>query len=200
MHLMRYGNAGLAELMQRFASPSTRKTDFRRRVLGLLLDTGIIVSDGADTYAPNEEWRTALENVRMLTNEDEAARLQKERHQRQRKAYRERNIIKPEPVPEPPQVDDMRQDWQHHPDGCACRECSQRFGRVIGEHVRGCRCKECHHARRTGKARKAGYLRLAPERPSKPDGQQYHSLSCSCAECDIPMPKFVRPYAGSGVA
>ena len=200
-YLSDQGTATLGELVQRFGGERTRPRDFRVRTLQFLVDAEIVRGEG-DTYTLTEDWPVALERARALGREQEAAELQAERHRRASKAYRERHKIKPEPVPEPPQVDDLRQGWQHHPEGCACRECTKRHGRVIGEHVAGCKCAGCTaHRRAPGASKDAKarrYLRLVKDSPPSPPPPvpDAHRFNCECDECIYPTPRYARVQSG----
>src|SRR5829696_7308324 len=82
------------DLMPRFASKTARYRDFERRVLGPLVEAGILTSAGtAVEIAP--DWREALERERREADELEDARRQRQRHKRQREAYRNRDRTPP---------------------------------------------------------------------------------------------------------
>lgn len=160
------GVTTIPELMERFASPHARSRDFRRRNLDMLTDLPAIVLVEGDVVSLTPNWREALENARKLAGEQEAAKLQAEKIARQREAFRQRAKHQADPEPEMPQVDDMRDPWSVHPNGCACRDCVQRFGRVIGEHVEGCRCAVCFEAFKKA-AREKSSRRVVPLQPRK---------------------------------
>jgi len=148
-----HGSATVAELAQTFgtAAEQKRKWDFRRRHIDTLLSPAVVTMDG-DTVEISPQYKQAIEDARALGLEQEAEEKQKEDHRRQREAFKKRrNLPEPEPVPDMRQIDDLSTPWAQHPDGCACRECSERFGQVIGEHVRNCKCAPCHTARKAGK-------------------------------------------------
>ena len=192
------GAATVAELMEVFGGKRTRAWDFKRRTLAPLEDPAVIVVEG-DTVTLTDDWREALEKHREIGGEQEQARLQRERHARQREAYRTRHErpADPEPAPAPP-MDDLRQPWPYHPEPCACRECTKRFGKVIGEHVEDCRCGECAQERREkSKAATRARLRVVDGGAAPPEPEPVHSLSCECAECAYPEPRYARPWGSA---
>lgn len=169
------GVTTIPELMERFASSRARPRDFRRRNLDMLTERPAIVLVEGDVVSLAPSWREALENARELAGEQEAARLQAEKIARQREAFRRREEHQPDPEPEMPQVDDMRDPWSVHPGGCACRACEERFGRAVGEHVEGCRCAACFKEfKRAAREKSGGRLvplqsRKRPERGAAPE-------------------------------
>jgi hypothetical protein len=87
-------------LMVRFASPKARYRDFDRRVIGPLVEAGVLVRDGsAVAIAP--DWREALERERRDADELEDARRQRQTHKRQREAYRKRDRNPADEQPNP---------------------------------------------------------------------------------------------------
>jgi hypothetical protein len=88
------------DLMPRFASPKARPWDFGRRVLGPLFEAGILLREGsAVAIAP--DWREALERERQEADEIEDARRQRQKHARQREAYRKRDRTPADEQPNP---------------------------------------------------------------------------------------------------
>ena len=88
------------DLMARFASPKARPRDFDRRVIGPLVEAGILVREGsAVAIAP--DWREALERERRAAEELEDARRQRQKHARQREAYRNRDETPADEQPNP---------------------------------------------------------------------------------------------------
>jgi len=88
------------DLMERFASPKARPRDFDRRVIGPLVAAGILVREGsAVAIAP--DWREALERERRDAEELEDARRQRQKHARQRGAYRNRDETPADEQPHP---------------------------------------------------------------------------------------------------
>jgi hypothetical protein len=218
----------------------------------------IIWIDG-DTVSLVENWREAVKTHHELTGEIDTVALdaapkkdgeaqtvtldgddtrQRKKHARQREAFRRRHEHAPDPEPEMPRVDDMRDHWSTHPDGCACRACGERFDRVVGEHVEGCRCAACFSSFKETARRKYPNRRVIPlQRRDKPGGgdqvkplpsggdlaqvvelrtaaeasaggvkvtpsptpevSEEHPLDCLCDDCDIPAPRYARPYRGS---
>jgi hypothetical protein len=156
------GVTTVPELLERFGTEAQKKRprDFRRRNLDMLAEVPAVVLIEGDVVSLTPRWHEALEHAREIACEEEAARLQAEKIARQRKAYRQRHQHKPEPVPEVPQVDDLREPWSRHTDGCACRECSKRFGRVVGEHPKGCKCGKCRQAHRAAVEDRGGRRRV----------------------------------------
>lgn len=192
-HLLQAGgSATVAELVEVFGGKRTRAWDFKRRTLAPLTDPAVIVVEG-DTVTLTDDWREALAQHRELGGEQEQARLQRERHAREREAFRNRHKNQADPEPEPgPPIDDQRQPWPYHPEPCACRECVNRFGKVIGEHVEDCRCGPCAKARREkSKARTRTILRVV-ETPPEPEPM--HPLDCECEDCIYPEPRYARPW------
>ena len=183
------GVVELPELMAVFASPRGRPRDFVKRVLGPLVDAGI-VEVGGGAVVLHRDWWDRLEQARLLADEHGAARRAEARVQRERDAYRNRDKKQPDPEPEMPTADDLRQPWPMHPEPCACRECKARFGRVVGEHAPDCRCASCF-ARSRGRSA-----------PPPPPGwmEEPRGLDCECDDCIYPEPNYVRPCGGSGSA
>jgi hypothetical protein len=95
-----------------------------------------------------EDWREALEEHRRLSGELDAARLQKQKHRRQSKAFRDSHRDEYDAQPGMRPIDDKRQSFAFHPKGCACRECNTRFGQWISLHVPGCACADCFTVRK----------------------------------------------------
>jgi len=86
------GRAEVADLMARFASPKARPWDFDRRVLGPLVEAGILVrSEAGSAVEIAPDWRESLERERLQADEEEDARRQRQAHTRQRQAYRDRD-------------------------------------------------------------------------------------------------------------
>ena len=86
------GCVEVAEIMARFASAKARPRDFDRRVLGPLVEAGILVrSEAGSTVEIAPDWRGALEREREDAEEIEDARRQRQAHARQRAAYRDRD-------------------------------------------------------------------------------------------------------------
>src|SRR5215203_1229119 len=180
-----------------------RPWDFRRRTLGPLINQPRTVEletvEGLDRHAVKrehtthpgppvvemvetpqgaavrlcEDWREALEEHRRLSGELDAARLQKQKHRRQSKAFQNHERDVHDTVPDMRPIDDMRQPFSFHPDGCACRECNTRFGQWISPHVPGCACADCFTIRK--EEQDAGVLPLpsrvaaTQEREQMPD-------------------------------
>jgi len=149
-----HGSATIPELVELFDTKAEqeRHRDFRERhIEEKLLDPAVLILEGNEVRI-SPQYKHALEAAREIGLEKEAEKKQKEDHRRQREAFKKRrNLPEPEPVPDMPQIDDLSTPWAQHPDGCACRECSERFGQIIGEHVRNCKCAPCHTARKAGK-------------------------------------------------
>ena len=86
------GRAEVADLMVRFASPKARWWDFDRRVLGPLVEAGILArSEDGSALEIAPDWRESLEREREDADEIEDARRQRQAHARQRQAYRDRD-------------------------------------------------------------------------------------------------------------
>jgi hypothetical protein len=184
-------------------SEKQRPWDFKRRTLGPLINEPRTVEletvEGLDKHtvkreytthpgppvvemvqAPQgstvrlcEDWREALEEHRRLSGELDAARLQKQKHRRQSAAFRHPDRDKHDQEPEMHEIDDMRQPFGFHPDGCACRACNTRFGQWISPHVPGCACADCFTARKqeqdTGVLPLPSRVAAAAQREQAPD-------------------------------
>jgi hypothetical protein len=94
------------------------------------------------------DWLKRLEEHRELAGELDAARLQKQKHRRQSAAFRHPDRDRHDQEPGMRPIDDLRQPFGFHPDGCACRACNSRFGQWISPHVPGCACADCFTARK----------------------------------------------------
>ena len=184
-------------------SEKERPWDFRRRTLGPLINEPRTVEletvEGLDRHTVKREhtthpgpsvveiadtlqggvvrlcndWRERLEEHRKLSGEIDAARLQKQKHRRQSEAFRHPDRDKHDREPKMHPIDDMRQPFGFHPDGCACRACNTRFGQWISPHVPGCACADCFTVRK--EEQDAGVLPLpsrvatAAQRERAPD-------------------------------
>ncbi len=196
----RGGSAEVPDLMARYASPKTRKRDFKRLQLSYLegwrrerggqwyrVGPPIVRVDG-DTVSLVEGWREAVKIHRELTGEIDVEALdatpqkdgqikpvvldgddtrQRKKHARQREAFRRRHEYQADPDPEMPQVDDLRHHWSVHPEPCACRDCEERFGRVVGEHSEGCRCASCYSKLKRAASLNNPNRRVVPLQPRK---------------------------------
>jgi hypothetical protein len=120
-----------------------------------------------------EDWREALEEHRRLSGELDAARLQEQKHRRQSAAFRHPDRDQHDQEPEMHPIDDLRQSFGFHPDGCACRVCNTRFGQWISPHVPGCACADCFTARKqeqdTGVLPLPSRLAAVAQREQAPD-------------------------------
>lgn len=206
----RGGVATVEELMARFAGPKTRPRDFKRRTLAMLTEPPAVIVVEGDVVSLGGRWRESLEHAREIAGEQEAARLQAQKYERQREAFRRRDEVEPDPVPEMRPIPDLRTPWPAHPAGCACPSCVARFGSVEGEHVAGCCCADCftaikretHEAGRRVAPLAARHIRPAPvaeagQNLTKPDiapvsrngprladGIHVHGPECECWLCE----------------
>jgi len=212
--------ATVAELAEMFGTEAERKRprDFRRRHIDkTLLDPAIVVLVGGGLVGLSPEWRQMLEEARKLGREPEAAKHQREDHELQRRRFKERNKVKADPEPEIPPAENMAQPWAYHPEGCACRACSEKFGPVVGdlgEHVERCKCAMCFSIERgralpTGgayvwveaDAASASLQVVRPiglERPEEPEPEpsvEDHPLACECMDCSYSERRYARPKA-----
>jgi hypothetical protein len=180
-----------------------RPWDFRRRTLGPLINEPRTVEletvEGLDRHTVKREytthpgppvvemvqtpqgstvrlcegWREALEEHRRLSGELDAARLQKQKHRRQSAAFRHPDRDQHDQEPEMRPIDDLRQPFGLHPDGCACRACNTRFGQWISPHVPGCACADCFTVRKqeqdTGVLPLPSRVAAAVQREQAPD-------------------------------
>jgi hypothetical protein len=205
----RGGVATVAELMVRFAGRRTRPRDFRRRTLQMLTEAPAVLVVEGDVVSLGGKWRESLEHTREIGGELEAARLQAQKYERQREAFRRRDELAPaEPVPEMRPIDDMRTPWPVHPPRCACRECVKRFGEPDGPHDPECNCAECFTLRKEEAERENGHRRvmaIAPRRrrdplPDSPgplqEASEKHVWHCDCPECG-PEPSYATPFGGA---
>jgi len=192
------GSATVAELMEGFAGKRTRSRDFKSRTLTPLTDPAVIQIEG-DVVTLTQDWLAAVEQHRELAGEPEAERQQAVRVFLDRVAFKNRdNLPEPEPVPEPPKVDDLRKPWPQHPEPCDCRECSSRWGRVIGSHHVDCSCKECYYGRRNGQPPLAPkWIEVVDDLPA--EDWREHTLDCECQECMYVMPSYALPCRDSAI-
>ena len=183
----------------------------------MLTDAPALVLVEGDVVSLTHAWREALEGARFITDEQGDRRRQEQKHARQREAFRQRDKHPAGPEPEMPQTADLREPWALHPNRCACPECSERFGQVVGACVAPCRCAKCYTARKEVE-RKTSVATLRPRSPvyaplreapaavveihreeTPVDDWRSHPLDCECANCSYAPPRYARPYAGSGV-
>jgi Domain of unknown function (DUF3854) len=211
----RNGVATIGELMEQFASPKARPRDFRRRTLAMLEESPAVVLVEGDVVSLVHSWREALEGARFITDEQGDRERQAAKHASQWEAFRRRDEHPADPEPEMPQTPDVRESWALHPEGCACPECSERFGRVIGECVDNCRCARCYTARKGAERDKPALALLLPPRrataplreapatvvPIRPEPEDWrsHPLGCECSDCLCSEPTYARPYSGASV-
>jgi len=85
------GSSTVAEICA--ALHRSRPRDLRRRVLPMLQEAGIITVEEGDVVRLADNWLEALDLARELGRELEAERLDHERHQRQREAFRNRRRL-----------------------------------------------------------------------------------------------------------
>jgi hypothetical protein len=81
------GSATVEELHEHFGARRGRVRDFRRRILAPLEREGI-ATIGAETVTLADDWREALEDVRLRDQEIEDARIQEKRYEEQQRKYR----------------------------------------------------------------------------------------------------------------
>ena len=79
------------------ASRLGKKPESLRAPLKWLVDAGLLHRVGRGVYVVDEDLQRRVEDVRQISGEPEADRLQIARHDRERDAYRRRNTIKPTP-------------------------------------------------------------------------------------------------------
>jgi len=192
-HLLQAGGScTVAELMSKFAGEKARARDFVRRQLGPMMYPAVIKIDG-DCVSVTENWRAALEDQRDLGREAEANDLQDKEVRRQRRAYH--NDVEIDEVPDMVPIDDMSKPWSFHVEGCACEECTKRFGPVLDEHVEGCSCKWCR-AKRDGRVLPGQVIVWREsDPPPKPaeDPSEGHPLDCDCMDCSFVHRRYARP-------
>lgn len=132
--IMRYvldrGDPDEAEVHGKFGSKTSRLRDFRRRVLGPMLEDGVLVSDGRSLQmAP--EWPATLERVRQRTDEDLDNRLQDQKYTRQRTAYRQARDNPTDPTPKlagPERVADIVAAREHDAQAARVEEQRRKVG------------------------------------------------------------------------
>ena len=213
--------ATVAELAGMFGTEGERKRprDFRRRhIEKTLLDPAIVVLVGAGLVGLSPEWRQMLEEARKLGREPEAAKHQREDHELQRRRFKQRHKVKPDPEPEIPPAENMARPWSYHPEKCACRACSEKFGPLFGEHVKGCKCAMCFSIERgrtiltggeyvwveadaaSASATPQVVRPIGLERPREPEPEpemsaEDHPLACECMDCSYCARRYARPRA-----
>lgn len=109
VHLLgRGGEASVSDLMARFASPNARSKDFVYDTLGpMFRDFSLIeVEDGR--VALREDWREALDNARMVGQEQEARDRQIVNYELKRAAFHDRDKVKPDRAPTEAEMDARR--------------------------------------------------------------------------------------------
>ena len=129
------GESSDEELIGRFAGPKTRPWDFRRRVLGPIVEakvfektsTGVLLAPG---------WREALERDRNEKEELEDAERQRERHTRQRKAFHDsRKLgVGADPTPELPGKEKVRhifRDMEQRDEAARLEEQRSKAGTTV---------------------------------------------------------------------
>jgi putative DNA primase/helicase len=103
------GTLTLAELTH--ALGKTRPRDLRRRTLPGLVEAGIVALDG-DAVTLADNWFVLLEAVRIRDGEVERERLERERHARQSKAFRNRHKVKTDEAPTPEELEAQRESFK----------------------------------------------------------------------------------------
>jgi hypothetical protein len=176
-----------------------------------LLDPAVVVLVGGGLVDLSPEWREMLEEARKLGREPEAAKHQQDDHELQRRRFKERHKVKTDRAPEIPPPEKMAQAWAYHPEGCACRACSEKFGPVLGEHLEGCKCAMCFSTERGRTLPTGAYVwveadaasaspqivrPIGLERPEEPEAEtnvEDHPLACECMDCSYSERRYVRP-------
>jgi hypothetical protein len=105
------GSLSRAEL----ASTLGRKPASLRVPLRWLVDAGLLNRVGHGVYALPSDFARRVEDAREMGREPEADRLQIARHAREREAYRRRDELPAEPVPQRP-PDGTVADLEHVPE------------------------------------------------------------------------------------
>jgi hypothetical protein len=91
------GIATVEELADALHKSRTR--DLRRRTIARLEEAGVVECSG-NSLALTGDWLSVLNREREIAGEIAAYKRDMERYAREREAYRKRDTIKPEPVPE----------------------------------------------------------------------------------------------------
>lgn len=204
------GTLSLEELAH--ALGKTRPRDLRRRTLPMLVEGGIIaVSD--ETVTLVEDWPMWLEDVRVRDGEVVRERLDRERHAREGKAFRNRHEVKltphwtnnpeadgaiddlrraDEPEPEKPQP--YKEPPSTPPETDVVTQTDEvdklvRHGmkrRYALEEVLGCVDLDRRRGRRQQEAVR--------------DDWRKHPIACECDACSFPEPQYARPHRGRSSA
>jgi putative DNA primase/helicase len=103
------GTLTLAELAR--ALGKARPRDLRRRTLPLLEEAGIVELDG-ETVTLADNWLVLLEAVRFRDGEIERERLERERHAREGRAFRNRHKVKTDEAPTPEELEAQREPFK----------------------------------------------------------------------------------------
>jgi hypothetical protein len=197
------GVATVSELAE--AVGHGRPRDLRRRQIAALVDAEIAYTEGDDVVL-SDDWPEKLGIARELGREYEAARLARDRHQRQRKAYREyrekRETLSPDELAR------MREEKRRT--RREATEARRRRNRQADKVLRPnyWLWRERQHLREAGAD---GYVSdLAPEpeppepdhrepaampkRPPKVDGIYQHGPLCDCEWCEDagPSPRYAK--------
>jgi hypothetical protein len=204
------GTLTLAELAH--ALGKTRPRDLRRRTLAMLEEAGIIALD-VETVTLADDWVDKLEEIRVRDGEVARERLDRERHAREGKAFRNRRKVKlsqhwtnnpeadgtvedlrpadepepekPQPYKEPPRPPEDDVVTQARKVDELVRQGMKR--RLALEEVMG-----CVELGRRGPPRQQ-------EPVEAPDDWRKHALACECSDCLYPEPRYAKPYQGAAV-
>ncbi len=213
----------LAELLH-----VSRVRDFRRRVIGLLEERGIVTVTG-ENVALVEDWLEALNREREASGEIAAYKRDMERFNREREGYANRDKHAPDDAPTPAELDAGRQDRQENryaaaleafrAEGSGARRNLALFmdgelqnleylvNSVLAFHqVPRAAWETQREWWREPVLRAGSVVARAPEPASEPGPEESeewksHPLDCACEDCLYPTPTYARSYdAGSGVA
>jgi hypothetical protein len=193
------GTLTLAELA--CALGKARPRDLRRRTLPMLEEAGIIAIDG-EFVTLADDWLDRLVEVRVRDGEVARERLDRERHGREGKAFRNRRKVK------------LTSHWANNPEADGAIEDLRRADEPEPEKPQTYKepppeddvltqAREVDRLVRQGYKRRfaleevLGSVELGPHRVErKPaaaeDDWRKHALSCACDACLYPQPRYAR--------
>ncbi len=175
----------------------SRPRDLKRRVLPMLVEAGILRVEGELIWL-TADWLARLEEARILGGEIAREELERERHKRQRKAFRNRHRVKPDRHwtnnPEADgAIEDLRPADEPEPDGPEPdpepKKRAPDPATVVAELVA--------QGMKRSFAEWEVYRRArGPSPPAAERAWRKHALDCSCDDCLYTEPRYASLSTG----
>jgi hypothetical protein len=178
-----------------------RPRDLRRRVLPMLIEARILSVEG-EMVRLASDWRAKLEEARIMGGEIQREELERQRHKRQREAFRNRHNVKPDPHwTNNPEADGAIEHLRGPDEPEPARPEPLEEKAPSRQEEEAARAREVEQLVRQGMKRRFALEEVygQPEgAPCREPRKRKHALECECADCLYPEPSYARPYrAGS---